>query len=242
MDVIVTGATGGIGSSLVRQAVESPEIEKVYCRYRNQEKFDSFFGTDHPKIITEKYDASCHKEDSGILKVLQKEPPRSIACVYTAFSISPIKRVGTYTADEIKENISINVLNLVLFTNQLVQLKQKYKTQLRLINIDSGAAYNPLNGWGLYSGAKAYANMYLRTVQLENPDIKIVSYEPGVVDTPMQEEIRRTDKAVFDRVNQFKEYYNNKMLRSPDKIAEDIIKRFILSWEGTEFKEGYEIK
>lgn len=242
MDVIITGATGGIGSCLVKQAEENKNIGTIYCQYRNQKKFDELFGENPLNIIAEKHGAVYEGEGSYLIQELYKKRPESIACIFTAFTINPIKRVGTYLPKEIAENIHTNILDIIIFTNWLIEYKKICSAQLRLINIDSGAAYRPLEGWGLYSASKAYINMFFQTVQLENPDVKIVSYEPGVVDTPMQDTIRKVEETVFNQVNLFKEYFEKKMLHKPDAIAEDILKRFIENWDGRNFREEYSVK
>lgn len=239
MDVIVTGATGGIGRCLVKLGLESGKVERIYCQYRNEEKFQTLFGSCSDKLVPEKQDARFLRQDSCIMQKLYKNQPQDLACIFTMFHIQPIKRIGTYTLEEIKENLYINVLDLVLFTNWLISYQKGWNTRLKLIYIDSGAAYKPLEGWGMYCASKAYANMFLKTVQLENPNVKVVSYEPGVVDTRMQEEIRKTEKEVFGQVDLFREYYRKKMLNSPEKVAEDLWNRFVEGWDGTGFQEGY---
>lgn len=239
MDVIITGATGGIGSRVLKYTLNSPKVEKVYCQYRSREKFLGLADQENFDNISRKLANTEGGKTEHILRELYKYTPRDIACVYTAFSINPIKRVGSCTQEEIEGNISSNVLELVSFVNSLVRYKQEYGALLRFINIDSGAAYKPLEGWGLYCAAKAYVNMFLRTAQIENPEMKIVSYEPGVVDTPMQEQIRQTDENVFGQVALFREYYENGQLRSPDAIAEDIVRRFVENWDTVDFMGGY---
>lgn len=239
MDMIITGSTGGIGHCIVKNALRSPEVSNVYCQYRDKKKFLALMGDEVLQIESEKPESFCEGDTTNILKQLYKNPSQEIVCICTAFSIIPIKSVGNYLSEEIKENISVNIIDMVLFINALVHYYHQYQSQLRIVNIDSGAAYKPLEGWGLYSASKAYVNMFLRTIQLENPGMKIVSYEPGVVDTPMQEEIRRTDKKVFGQVDIFKEYYDKGKLHSPDLIAKDIIHRFVENWDATDFTGGF---
>lgn len=239
MEVIITGSTGGIGQCLVKRAIASHNIERIYCQYRNQKKFVDLFGNGNPKIVAEEYDTLYQEEASRILQELYKNNPKNVACVYTAYSISPIKKIGTCSLDEIKDNIDLNIRDIVFLTNRLIQFSKECKSQLKLIHFDSGAAYKPLDGWGMYCASKAYLNMFFRTVQFENPEVKIVSYEPGVVDTPMQEKIRKVEPEVFAQVHAFREYYAKGVLRDPDSVAEDVMKRFVESWEGKNFQEGY---
>lgn len=239
MEIIITGSTGGIGQCLVKRAIASHNIERIYCQYRNRKKFVDLFGNGNSKLVAEEYDTLYQEKTSHILKELYKNKPKNVACVYTAFSISPIKKIGTYSLDEIKDNIDLNIRDIVFLTNCLVQFSKECKSQLKLIHFDSGAAYKPLDGWGMYCASKAYLNMFFQTVQLENPEVKIVSYEPGVVNTPMQEKIREVEPEVFAQVQTFREYQKKGILRDPDMVAEDVMKRFVVSWEGKNFQEGY---
>ncbi len=240
MVVIITGSTGGIGRCVAECAVKSSEVDKVYCMYRNEQKLNQWKYAGHPKVIPVWHDGCDPGEYTKLLQVLDDLQPDRIAYIHTAFQILPIKRIGTYLADEARENISVNVLDMVLLANQLLQFAKDHKAQLRMIHIDSGAADRPLEGWGLYAAAKAYANLFFRTVQLENPDVKVVAYEPGVVDTPMQEEIRKTDQSICGQAEQFRDYYHMGMLRSPDAVAGDLFERFVEGWDAKQFRERYQ--
>jgi benzil reductase ((S)-benzoin forming) len=81
--------------------------------------------------------------------------------------------------------------------------------------------------------------MYLKGLQLEE-EIEVVSYDPGVVDTNMQALIRSTDKDKFQFVQKFEDYYKNGSLNSPQKVAEDIWKRYLIDWSAVEFTERYQ--
>ncbi len=239
MILVITGATGGIGQSIANIAVGSQSIEKIYCMYRSDTKLNKWVYAGHPKIVPVKQESSFPERNLEFMRALDGTKPKEIICIHTAFSMSPIKRVGTYLPEEILENITANVMGMVFLVNSLVRLQKKIQARLRIINIDSGAAYRPLEGWGMYSAAKAYTNMFLKSVQLENPEMRMVSFEPGIVDTPMQKEIRETDKAIFKQVELFREYYDKGMLHSPDAVAGDIFKRFVENWDGKGFREGY---
>lgn len=59
-----------------------------------------------------------------------------------------------------------------------------------LITVGSGAAYNPLEGWGAYCSSKAAAWMLTRVAAVEAPHLRIMSLSPGTVATDMQRTIR----------------------------------------------------
>ncbi|MBN9085982.1 MAG: SDR family oxidoreductase [Reyranella sp.] len=59
-----------------------------------------------------------------------------------------------------------------------------------IINVSSGAAYRPLEGWSSYCAAKAGLAMMTRSVALEAPGVRIFGFSPGTIDTDMQVKIR----------------------------------------------------
>jgi 3-oxoacyl-[acyl-carrier protein] reductase len=61
-----------------------------------------------------------------------------------------------------------------------------------IINVSSGAAHRPLEGWSAYCSGKAGLAMLTRAIALETKDrgIRIFGFSPGTVDTEMQVKIR----------------------------------------------------
>jgi NAD(P)-dependent dehydrogenase (short-subunit alcohol dehydrogenase family) len=61
-----------------------------------------------------------------------------------------------------------------------------------IVNVSSGAAHNPLEGWSHYCAATAAAGMLTRCVHLENRGrgIRVFSFFPGTVATDMQRKIK----------------------------------------------------
>ncbi len=62
----------------------------------------------------------------------------------------------------------------------------------RIINISTGAAHRPLEGWSAYCASKAGLAMLTRTIHCDHADDGIRSFglAPGLVDTDMQAQIR----------------------------------------------------
>jgi NAD(P)-dependent dehydrogenase (short-subunit alcohol dehydrogenase family) len=61
-----------------------------------------------------------------------------------------------------------------------------------IVNISSGAAHRPQEGWSAYCAGKAGLAMLTRSIHLEygTQGIRIFGFAPGVVDTDMQVAIR----------------------------------------------------
>jgi NAD(P)-dependent dehydrogenase (short-subunit alcohol dehydrogenase family) len=59
-----------------------------------------------------------------------------------------------------------------------------------IINVSSGAAYRPLEGWSSYCAAKAGLAMLTRSLVLETSGLRLFGFSPGTIDTDMQVKIR----------------------------------------------------
>ena len=161
-----------------------------------------------------------------------------IIFINTTSTIEPIEAIGEWG---VVENISINVTSQVCLIDSIVYAALKDDKPLRIIHMDSGAAYRPIGGWGLYCSAKAYMSMFLRVLKTENPGIKIVLFDPGTVNTNMQRKIRESQCPSFKEVMQFRADYFNGKLNSPDDVAEYIISSYIERWnENANMKGKYE--
>lgn len=62
----------------------------------------------------------------------------------------------------------------------------------RIVNISSGAAVKPTPGWGAYCTAKAGLLALASVVAAEEKNVACFSLRPGVIDTGMQQEIRKS--------------------------------------------------
>ena len=61
-----------------------------------------------------------------------------------------------------------------------------------IVNVSSGAAHRPLEGWSAYCAGKAGLAMVTRSIALETAGcgIRIFGFSPGTIDTDMQVKIR----------------------------------------------------
>jgi NAD(P)-dependent dehydrogenase (short-subunit alcohol dehydrogenase family) len=73
-----------------------------------------------------------------------------------------------------------------------------------VINISSGAAHNPLEGWSAYCSAKAGLAMLTSAIALECADagVRVFGLSPGVIDTDMQAAVRASG---INRISQIRQ-------------------------------------
>lgn len=238
--IIITGVTGGIGNHLAKICMERIEGFRGCFFYRNQEKFNECFNCN----LLDGIDPYCYQMENiknlSLKELIDKHSELdSIILILNSFDIKPIKRVEEQELDEIINNINVNIIAQLNILIETLKIAKANLLRLRVIHIGSGAAYRAIEGWSLYSGAKSYMNMYLKTLEQEE-NIDIVSYDPGVVDTNMQGFIRNQMEHKYSFVKEFKEYHINGKLNSPHVIATDIYERYILDWKAINFEERYQ--
>jgi NAD(P)-dependent dehydrogenase (short-subunit alcohol dehydrogenase family) len=111
--------------------------------------------------------------------------------VNNAAVIAPIGRILDISAEDWATSIDIN-LTSVFHATQRALAHMVARGGGTIVNISSGAAHRPQEGWSAYCAGKAGLAMLTRSVHLEYGDqgIRIFGFAPGVVDTDMQGAIR----------------------------------------------------
>ncbi|XP_051924505.1 sepiapterin reductase b [Hippocampus zosterae] len=95
-----------------------------------------------------------------------------------------LERVNSYLA--------FNVSSVLALTAGVLQaFPPRAGLQWSVVNCSSMFAVQAWPSWVLYCTAKAARDMMFRVLAVENPNVKVLSYAPGPMDTEMQEDIRR---------------------------------------------------
>jgi benzil reductase ((S)-benzoin forming) len=120
-------------------------------------------------------------------------------------------------------------------------------TPLRIVNISSGAAHRGFPGLGDYCASKAalrLAGMSLAE-ELESAgrpggrrdDARVFSYEPGVVDTPMQTRARSASGGESPWAKPFRDFKAQGLLEKPEAVIGPVV-AFLESDDGPVFEES----
>ena len=92
-------------------------------------------------------------------------------------------------------------------------------TRLRICNVSTGAVDHAIGGMAAYGASKAALRQVGRVVAAEAEDrphdVAVLSYEPGVVDTEMQQEARDQDPEAFPWVGLFRSFAEQGRLVDP---------------------------
>lgn len=111
--------------------------------------------------------------------------------VNNAAVIAPIGRILDISAEDWAHSIDINLTSAFDVTQRAL-MHMVANGGGTIVNISSGAAHRPQEGWSAYCVGKAGLAMLTRSVHLEYGEqgIRIFGFAPGVVDTDMQVAIR----------------------------------------------------
>jgi NAD(P)-dependent dehydrogenase (short-subunit alcohol dehydrogenase family) len=108
--------------------------------------------------------------------------------VNNAGVIEPIADVASSDPAAWARNIQINLIGAYYVVRAV--LDGMLRSGGTIINVSSGAAYRPLEGWSSYCAGKAGLAMLTRSLALETKGLRIFGFSPGTIDTDMQVKIR----------------------------------------------------
>jgi NAD(P)-dependent dehydrogenase (short-subunit alcohol dehydrogenase family) len=117
-------------------------------------------------------------------------------------------------------NLTINLTGAFhtarAFLPAMVSLRQGI-----MIFVSSGAATHPVPGWSAYCAAKAGLDHFARNLASEidgrGLSIRVHTLYPGIVATPMQEQIRGLSRSQFGSGDRFRAYHADGWLRPPEE-------------------------
>ncbi len=125
-------------------------------------------------------------------------------------------------------NVNINLVAPMVLTRLFANATRGRATRRLVVNISSGAAKRAIAGWSVYCAAKAGLEMATRGAALEaaadDSGLAICSLAPGVVDTPMQAQVRSVSEREFPDVARFRAMKADGVLRDAGDVARDIVK------------------
>lgn len=110
--------------------------------------------------------------------------------VNNAGVIEPIARIAESDPERWRHSLAVNLAGP--YHAVRAALPALCRAGGTIVNVSSGAALSPREGWSAYCAGKAGLAMLTRSIHLEYADagIRVFGFQPGVVDTGMQAEIR----------------------------------------------------
>lgn len=202
---VVTGASRGLGRCITQKLAEKlVPSSLLLLMARNKTDLENV-KTDLERInpsisvVNHVFDQSnlqeCASKDLfiGILKGANKssEDFEHALIIHNAGTAGDLTKYASEMTDlTVVENaMNINVTGTVLLNAVFMQTFQKLKRTI--INISSLAALQPFPSWSLYCAGKAARDIFFETLSKEDPDVRVLNYAPGPLDTDMQTQCRQ---------------------------------------------------
>ncbi len=190
--IIVTGASRGIGEAAALALGKAGATLMLTAR-------DGKLAGDVAKAVVaaggRATARSCDVSDYAATAALVAETisqfGRVDALVNNAGVIEPIARIEDSDPAAWARNIEINLIGAYNAVRAVLpgMIGQGGGT---IVNVSSGAAIRPLEGWSAYCTGKAGMHMMTRAIHLELAEkgIRVFGFQPGTTDTDMQVLIR----------------------------------------------------
>lgn len=246
--VIITGVSKGLGEAVAKLFLQadkkvigiSRSVSRQLERYVNENDYD------FQHIICDLADTEqlIHAVEE-IEKELADAKPEAVYLIHNAAVVEPIKPIGKINPKDLTHHISINLSASMLLLNECIRLADENESSFSCAMVSSGAGDRPIYGWGAYCSTKAAVDMFVRTAALEQKKLqtqhKIISFNPGIMDTGMQETIRSQNAADFADIDTFTGYKENDQLKNTNEIA-DILFDLIIDESNLESGKKYQAK
>ncbi|HYN99338.1 MAG TPA: SDR family NAD(P)-dependent oxidoreductase [Actinomycetota bacterium] len=142
--------------------------------------------------------------------------------MHSAGTLDPIGFAADVDRDSYLASLMLNGVASQVLGQQFVAAASGVPGERTLVMISSGAAQKVYPGWSAYGASKAAMDQWVRIVGAEQRirgGVKVFGVAPGVVDTPMQSEVRAADENQFPSLQRFKDLNQNGMLVPPEDVA-----------------------
>lgn len=219
---IITGASRGLGKALAEAALAQPDTKVLGVSRHATIEHERY---QHQPLDLSDVDAL----QNNITKVFPVWPDASsITLINNAGVLGNIAYVGEQTNEHYNFVFDVNLVAPAMLMNTFLSAYSGLNVPRTILNISSGAAQRPVDGWGAYCASKAALEMLSQVTQkeqdLRGTGVRIRALAPGVVDTGMQEQIRGVDEESFSEVARFVELAAEGKLQALEEVADKIVR------------------
>ncbi|WP_194308472.1 SDR family oxidoreductase [Gemmobacter straminiformis] len=198
--VVITGASRGIGAAAAREFAAAGA--KLALLARSGGEIAALADELGPEAMALPCDVAEWTSVRGAVAAVVARFGRIDVMVNNAGVIEPIARLADAEAGDFGRAVDIN-LKGVFHGMKAVIPQMRAQGAGTVITVSSGAAVNPLEGWGGYCSSKAGALMLTRVADVEErPNgLRVLGLSPGTVATGMQVTIRASGVNAVSRLD-----------------------------------------
>lgn len=196
-NILLTGASGGIGYAIARKFLENSDAKMILQYNAHAQKIESLKEEFPYRIDSYKADLSDEKRVVEFLKEIDDAYKKLDIIIHSA-GISVVDTINHTKVEDISKIISVNLKSPILITQKLVG---------KMIERKSGVIIFISSMWGItgsscesvYSATKggiiAFSNSLSK--ELGPSNIRVNSVSPGFINTAMNDNIKVEDRDLF---------------------------------------------
>lgn len=224
---MITGTSSGLGQALFRQLSGKVCLIALSRRFTAEQQSAAKSQPEQYQLID--MDLARQGSVKAVLERLDRldwAPTTEFVFINNASVVEPQDLIGRLEEQGIMFSFQVNLLTPAMITNYLEQKRQVVPFRLKLVNVTSRAAVKPTAGWSLYCAGKAGAHAFFENYRVQmqaEPSVEVYSFDPGLMDSPMQERIRSASPRALPDVARFVQYQQKGALQAPDKVAVRLI-------------------
>jgi len=194
-NVVLTGATGGIGNSILEKLVDAEA--NVIATGTNEEKL-SAIKNKFQSVKVEKFDISKHQEIENFINKATDELGNKIDILINNAGVTSDNLSIRMKEEEWKKVIDINLTSTFLLSKNAIKKMLKNKKG-KIINITSVVGHTGNIGQANYSASKAGLVAMSKSFALEygKKNINVNCVSPGFITTDMTNKIDQNYKEIL---------------------------------------------
>ena len=194
-NVVLTGATGGIGNSILENLVDAEA--NVVATGTNEEKL-STIKNKYQSVKVEKFDISEHKEIENFINKVNDKLGNKIDILINNAGVARDNLSIRMKEEEWKKVIDINLTSTFLLSKNVIKKMLKNKKG-KIINITSVVGHTGNIGQANYTASKAGLIAMSKSFALEygKKNININCVSPGFIITDMTNKIDENYKEIL---------------------------------------------
>ena len=199
---LVLGASGGLGSAMVSEFLNDPEIDKVFAVSSKKNPVGLNEGQNQSKLVWLQAEYSQTQMADTVSQLIPHAGTFSRVCVCHGLLHSdklwPEKRLEDITSEALQEIFHSNTVVPALWLKLLFKiLKGQTPCIVATMSARVGSlSDNHLGGWYAYRASKAALNMVLKTASIEYArrakNVKLIAFHPGTTDTALSKPFQST--------------------------------------------------